>query len=88
MQVFFFFVSDSLCFLTDLRLILNVNTQLNQLITGTKSGKTIGEAFIAMAEYLKMYSTYCSNQVNSLETINRLKEKNNKFETFLLVIFF
>lgn len=52
------------------------------------TAKGIANSFIGLAEFLKMYSNYCSNQDNSFSVINKLKEKKDKkFESFLQYCF-
>jgi len=43
----------------------------------------IGAAFTKIAEFFKMYTMYCSNQANALQTIEEVKKKDKKFRECL-----
>jgi len=43
----------------------------------------IGAAFTKIAEFFKMYTMYCSNQANALQTIEDTKKKDKKFRECL-----
>jgi len=42
-----------------------------------------GQIFNKVADFLKMYSNYCSNQQKSLGTIKRMKETNEPFQILI-----
>eukprot|EP01114_Cavostelium_apophysatum_P005323 TRINITY_DN1615_c1_g2_i1.p1 TRINITY_DN1615_c1_g2~~TRINITY_DN1615_c1_g2_i1.p1 ORF type:complete len:637 (-),score=180.86 TRINITY_DN1615_c1_g2_i1:36-1946(-) len=46
-------------------------------------GDKIGSSFIKLADYLKMYSVYCSNQKVSLDTIEMWSTKKPQFKELL-----
>ncbi|ELR11300.1 RhoGEF domain containing protein [Acanthamoeba castellanii str. Neff] len=72
---------------SNITLILTINTELmNDLLKIKKSKpstQNIGEIFLKLADYLKMYTQYCSNQGRALAEIENLKKTNPQFSTFL-----
>jgi len=38
------------------------------------TGDSVGKAFVKMCQYLKMYSLYCSNHENAIDTLVKLRE--------------
>ena len=69
--------------------ILKMNSELlNELIKARDSWPRtkIGEAFVAMAPYLKMYTTYVNNYDAAIETLTNCEKKNPKFANFLAKI--
>lgn len=73
---------------SNVELIVGVNEQLLQAFKKDETTRGIAQAFISLAEFLKMYSGFCSNQAQSFDVINKLKEKKDKkFETFLQYCF-
>ena len=49
------------------------------------SGSKVGDTFLGLVGFLKMYSIYCQNRPNSLEAQERCKKKHPKFLKFLCV---
>jgi len=43
----------------------------------------IGEAFSTLSPYLKIYSSYCSNQQKAFKTLETLRKTNQEFDQFL-----
>jgi len=48
------------------------------------TGDSVGKAFLKMCQYLKMYSLYCSNHENAIDTLVKLKD-NAEFQHALSV---
>ncbi|KAN0032251.1 hypothetical protein ACTFIV_006132 [Dictyostelium citrinum] len=44
---------------------------------------SVGQTFLDMSHYLKMYTTYCSNQQNALKILEEEKIKNQPFREYL-----
>ncbi|KAK5582398.1 hypothetical protein RB653_003981 [Dictyostelium firmibasis] len=44
---------------------------------------SVGQTFLDMSHYLKMYTTYCSNQQNALKILEEEKLKNQPFREYL-----
>jgi len=63
---------------SNLQLLYGVNCQLLELLKKNETPKGIAESFISLADYLKMYANYCSNQQTSIQTVVRLTEKKDK----------
>ncbi|KAL6073123.1 RhoGEF domain containing protein [Balamuthia mandrillaris] len=72
---------------SNIALILTINTELLEKLRKVKKNKpstqNIGEIFLSMADYLKMYTQYCSNQGRALAEIERLELENERFKEFL-----
>ncbi|GAM22765.1 hypothetical protein SAMD00019534_059400 [Acytostelium subglobosum LB1] len=68
--------------------LLLVNKELfNKFVTLPSSGdfgESIASGFISMADFLKSYYVYCSNQQKALSTFNGLRGKNCSFLGYLL----
>lgn len=43
----------------------------------------VGDIFMNLADYLKMYTSYCTNQANAVETVCRLRAQDAVFAQFL-----
>lgn len=52
------------------------------LLKKFKDGEGIGKSFIAMAQFLKMYSIYCVNEPKAEELVDQLMKKSS-FKSFL-----
>ncbi|KAL6072759.1 Round spore [Balamuthia mandrillaris] len=64
---------------SNIEMIATVNKELfNNLKT-----KSVGQAFLSVVDYLKLYSVYCGNQENALNQINKLRSSNSEFDSFL-----
>eukprot|EP00727_Mastigamoeba_balamuthi_P013940 m51a1_g9169 putative domain containing protein (934) ;mRNA; r:22695-26387 len=60
--------------------LLPVNTEL---LRSLEEGTSVGQSFLKVADYLKMYSNYCSNVDNQNETVVKLRKCNPQFDTFV-----
>lgn len=60
---------------------LLLNDQITQGESDDRQGR-IGAAFIRVADYMKIYTTFCSNQPLSVATVQNLC-KDAQFEAFL-----
>eukprot|EP01087_Luapelamoeba_hula_P011975 TRINITY_DN3330_c1_g2_i1.p1 TRINITY_DN3330_c1_g2~~TRINITY_DN3330_c1_g2_i1.p1 ORF type:complete len:933 (+),score=196.33 TRINITY_DN3330_c1_g2_i1:160-2958(+) len=67
---------------SNLSQLVNVNTEL--LHNFETEGKLIGEAFLSVMQYLKMYKIYCANQPASLKVLEACQTENAHFAAFLL----
>jgi hypothetical protein len=69
--------------------ILAFNEQLYKALRsalgrGTAAGAScVGDVFFRLADYLKMYTTYCQNHKNAVEAMQRCMKKYHKFAQFL-----
>eukprot|EP01121_Diplochlamys_sp_Union-15-3_P011158 TRINITY_DN3200_c0_g2_i5.p1 TRINITY_DN3200_c0_g2~~TRINITY_DN3200_c0_g2_i5.p1 ORF type:complete len:260 (-),score=49.27 TRINITY_DN3200_c0_g2_i5:2-754(-) len=50
---------------------------------GTKGGARLGDVFIKLGDFLKMYTVYCNNHTKALENIVKCQQKNQKFAKLL-----
>jgi hypothetical protein len=68
------------------KLLVSVNKMLlADLIKRIKAnqGYDVGESFILLGDYLKMYATYCTNQETAGEVVTRAEKTNPRFRAFL-----
>jgi protein subunit release factor A len=47
------------------------------------NGDELGDSFLLLGDYLKMYSTYCSNQSVSREMLDKCRKESKLFKAFL-----
>lgn len=62
-------------------LILGVNKELLQNLEDAST--SLGDAFLRMSPYFKMYSTYCNNRTKCLQTVASVKQSNKVFYEFI-----
>ncbi|EGG15339.1 putative protein serine/threonine kinase [Cavenderia fasciculata] len=55
---------------------------LEKLLSET-SNVGLGEAFLKLCDYFKLYSPYVTNYYTSLSVLNKLKEDSHRFQTFI-----
>ncbi|KAL6047887.1 histone H3 domain-containing protein, partial [Balamuthia mandrillaris] len=73
---------------SNIEVLLKINTEFYRtLTTKLKDGRatsdlSIGEVFVSMSDYFKMYSTYCSNHPSAVELLIA-KNKNANFAKVL-----
>jgi len=65
---------------SNVELIYKVNSQLLEGLNRNE----IGDSFLKIGDFLKVYSFYCGNQSTSITTLKHHLETNTQFETFLL----
>eukprot|EP01098_Paradermamoeba_levis_P002945 TRINITY_DN1392_c0_g2_i1.p1 TRINITY_DN1392_c0_g2~~TRINITY_DN1392_c0_g2_i1.p1 ORF type:complete len:425 (+),score=136.55 TRINITY_DN1392_c0_g2_i1:192-1466(+) len=67
--------------------IISVNTtffaELQQVAQLNIQDQKIGQVFISMADFFKVYITFCCNQSESIETVHLLQKKNKSFQKIL-----
>jgi len=74
---------------SNIELILKVNKEIrDNLVADFKATDTIqlmhvGQIFLTMIDYLRIYAIYSSNQNNSITTLTKLCNENKQFATFL-----
>jgi len=74
---------------SNIELILRINQEiLTNLFkdfenAGNIQLMNVGAVFLAMADYLKIYSIYSTHQMNAIQLYNRLKKENKHFSGFL-----
>lgn len=60
-------------------ILITVNQEVLQ---NFEKGETVASVFKRMSPYLKMYSTYCTNQPAALDRLDRLNKYNSDFQKF------
>jgi len=66
-----------------LKQISEAESVVKLISPGKRPTTTVGQCFMTMSQYLKMYSQYCSNQQTANTTVEQLKKNNSEFEDFL-----
>eukprot|EP01127_Copromyxa_protea_P013053 TRINITY_DN3467_c0_g1_i1.p1 TRINITY_DN3467_c0_g1~~TRINITY_DN3467_c0_g1_i1.p1 ORF type:complete len:502 (-),score=72.44 TRINITY_DN3467_c0_g1_i1:96-1502(-) len=68
------------------QIFLNVDAlyQINKGLASdlTNSTKSIGEVYLGLAPFLKLYAFYCENHDSALEVVAKLKKKKKEFAAF------
>lgn len=81
--------AESSVIFSNVSVLVDVNKALYKgLFSAAKEAKggdnaKIGDCFLEMSAYLKMYSMYCGNQTNSREAINELLKSNAKAKAYV-----
>ncbi|KAL6070881.1 Rho guanyl nucleotide exchange factor [Balamuthia mandrillaris] len=71
---------------SNVTMIVKINLALyDDLLAKAKESKgdDLGQPFLNLSDYLKMYSQYCSNQKMQRETLLACEKKNKEFKAFL-----
>ena len=63
--------------------ILLLNTNMLARLKAAKTATDVAQTFLALSDYLKSYSAYCSNQNKALELLQRLTDKSSEFSGFV-----
>ncbi|KAF2074184.1 hypothetical protein CYY_004502 [Polysphondylium violaceum] len=53
------------------------------LDTTSKFTPGLGDVFLKISDYFKMYTSYVKNYYNSITILNKLKEESHKFQSFI-----
>ncbi|ELR18659.1 RhoGEF domain containing protein [Acanthamoeba castellanii str. Neff] len=70
---------------SNLSMLLHVNSELYDDISKRvkeTNGEELGQCFVLLADYLKMYSQYCSNQAAAREAVVNASKTNPRFRAF------
>jgi len=46
------------------------------------NGDALGACFVAQADYLRVYSQYCSNQAHARAFVSKIAKSNSRFRAF------
>jgi hypothetical protein len=66
--------------------LLELNIALfKELLCAERLEQSVGLSFMKVINLFQQYSTYCTNQRTSIETIQKLEKQNKNFSDFLLV---
>eukprot|EP01133_Synstelium_polycarpum_P007733 gene7733-9063_t len=80
-------VKDANMLFSNIEVLLSINqTMLAELERDDEPSHystKVGQAFLKMSHYLKMYNAYCSNQHTALKLLEEEKDKNEPFRLFL-----
>jgi len=63
--------------------ILLLNKSMLERLKAAKTATDVAQTFLALSDYLKSYSAYCSNQNKALELLQRLRDKSSEFSGFV-----
>ena len=76
-------VQDINSIFSNIEQVLGINKALLQALEKDQSMANIAVAFTTMAEYLKVYSIYCSNQDSSLKVVEEMESKVPRFKRWM-----
>ncbi|KAN0022090.1 hypothetical protein ACTFIU_004254 [Dictyostelium citrinum] len=55
----------------------------NVLLDGTSNPIGLGDCFLKICDYFKLYASYVKNYYTSISVLNKLKEESHKFQAFI-----
>lgn len=76
---------DHAALFSNLEVLVPVNQQLLTRLQAEENPEQlpIGTLFLEMADYFKLYASYCANQPKFIATLDRLSKENSTFEQYL-----
>jgi hypothetical protein len=72
----------------NMQMILNVNREICKKLAGRIEDSSheywiVGDIFIQVGDFLKMYTFYCSNQETAHQSLEKAKAENPEFKKWL-----
>jgi hypothetical protein len=71
---------------SNVHLLIEVNKMLlADMVQRVKdtNGDELGDSFLLLGDYLKMYATYCGNHASAVELVGKCEKANARFRSFL-----